>query len=91
MSQDEQVTIDLPAATAEKVREAIESGEYASAGEVMRAALRLWEDRRELRSRDVEALRSLYDEGKASGIVGPLDMPRILNAAKERAKAAKSG
>ena len=39
---------------------------------------------RQLRERDVEVLRQRWDEGKASGRAGPLDVPRLI--AEERAK-----
>jgi antitoxin ParD1/3/4 len=49
------------------VRSAVESGEYASHSEVVREALREWEQRRALQQQDVEQLRRLWAEGLASG------------------------
>jgi antitoxin ParD1/3/4 len=69
---------------ADAVRKAVDAGEYASASEVIRDALRLWEARRHLRARDVDVLRRRWDEGKASGRAGPLDIERLIAA--ERAK-----
>jgi antitoxin ParD1/3/4 len=83
MADIERLSIALPAPMAATVRRAVEDGEYASTSEVIRDALRLWESRRELRSRDLELLRRRWDEGKASGRAGSLDIPGLI--AEERA------
>ena len=74
---------------ADAVRQAVEAGEYASTSEVIRDALRLWESRRELRARDLEVLRRHWDEGKESGIAGPLDVETLIR--EEKAKLSKRG
>jgi len=84
MADIERLSIALPAPMASAVRRAVELGEYASASEVIRDALRLWEARRELRDRDVEILRERWDEGKRSGRAGPLDIHQLI--ADERRK-----
>jgi antitoxin ParD1/3/4 len=84
MAEIERLSIALPAPMADAVRRAVDAGEYASTSEVVRDALRLWESRRHLRERDIEAVRRRWDEGKASGRAGPLDIKRIV--AEERAK-----
>jgi len=68
---------------ADRVRKAVSEGEYASASEVVRDALRLWQQRRYLHDRDADVLRQRWDEGKASGRAGSLDVKRVL--AEERA------
>lgn len=84
MAEIEQLSIALPESMADAVRRAVEAGEYASASEVIRDALRLWEARRQLRERDLDVLRKAWDEGKASGRAGPLDVRQLI--AEERAK-----
>jgi antitoxin ParD1/3/4 len=84
MADIERLSIALPAPMAKAVRRAVEEGEYASTSEVIRDALRLWESRRQLRERDVDMLRRRWDEGKASGIAGPLDIPGLI--AEERSR-----
>jgi antitoxin ParD1/3/4 len=84
MAEIERLSIALPAPMVDAVRRAVDAGEYASTSEVIRDALRLWESRRQLRERDVEIVRQRWDEGKASGRAGPLDIKRII--AEERAK-----
>jgi len=78
MAEIERLSIALPAPMADAVRRAVDAGEYASASEVIRDALRLWESRRQLRERDLEILRRRWDEGKASGRAGPLDIKRLI-------------
>ena len=78
MAEIERLSVALPSPMAKSVREAVENGEYASASEVIRDALRLWESRRQLRERDVAVLRSRWDEGKASGRAGRLNVKRVL-------------
>lgn len=87
MAEIERLSIALPTPMADTVRQAVEAGEYASASEVVRDALRLWESRRQLRERDLDLLRQRWDAGKASGSAGPLDMTAIV--AEERAKLSK--
>jgi antitoxin ParD1/3/4 len=84
MAEIERLSIALPAPMADAVRRAVAAGEYASTSEVIRDALRLWESRRHLRELDVETVRRRWDEGKASGRAGPLEIKRII--AEERAK-----
>jgi antitoxin ParD1/3/4 len=84
MAEIERLSIALPTPMADAVRRAVDAGEYASTSEVIRDALRLWESRRQLRERDVEIVRQRWEEGKASGRAGPLDVKRVI--AEERAK-----
>ncbi len=67
------------------------NGEYASASEVIRDALRLWESRRELRERDLDMLRRRWDEGKASGRAGPLDIAGLIAEERATLRDRKSG
>lgn len=83
MADIERLSIALPGPMAKAVRHAVENGEYASASEVIRDALRLWEVRRQWREHELEILRQRWDEGKASGRAGPLDIKRLI--AEERA------
>jgi antitoxin ParD1/3/4 len=84
MADLEELSIALPAPLASAVRRAVEDGEYASASEAISDALQLWESRRQLRERDLDVLRRRWDEGKASGRAGPLDIGRLI--AEERAR-----
>uniref|UniRef100_Q07RR1 Putative transcriptional regulators, CopG/Arc/MetJ family n=1 Tax=Rhodopseudomonas palustris (strain BisA53) TaxID=316055 RepID=Q07RR1_RHOP5 len=87
MAESERLTVAVPGPMAEKVRAAVEAGEYASASDVVSDALRLWGARRELQSREVEEFRQRWDAGKASGLAGELSAEAVL--AEEKAKKAR--
>jgi antitoxin ParD1/3/4 len=67
MAKVEKLSIALTPELASTVREAISSGQYASASELMREALREWQQRRIERERAITELRRLWDEGIESG------------------------
>lgn len=67
MAKVEKVSVALTSEMAAAMREVVESGEYASASEVMREALRDWRRRRSERGQAVAEMRRLWDEGLASG------------------------
>lgn len=67
MANVEKVSVALTPEMAAMMRRAVETGEYASASEVMREALREWKHRRIQRERAVDELGRLWDEGRASG------------------------
>ena len=61
------MTISLSARQAGRVQQAVETGAYASNSEVMRDALRLWEQREGIRALELARLKRAYSEGIASG------------------------
>lgn len=63
----EKLSIALPPEMAALLREAVESGEYASASEVVRDALRAWKQKRKLETLELEEVRRLIREGVESG------------------------
>ena len=67
MPHVEKVSVALTAEMASEMRAVVESGEYASASEVVRDAMREWRYRREERLRAREELGRLWDQGLASG------------------------
>jgi antitoxin ParD1/3/4 len=67
MATVEKISITLTRDMAALVREAVESGEYASSSEVIRDALRDWKAKCALRGQQIEELRRLWQEGIASG------------------------
>lgn len=88
MGAYERMTVVVPDAMAAKIHAAVEAGEYASASEVVRDAMRLWNERREFRQDELLALRDAWDQGKASGIAGPFDMKATLARARSKKAAA---
>ena len=67
MPNVEKVSIALTPEMATVVRQAVESGDYASNSEIVREALRDWKLKRALQQQEVEELRHLWQEGLHSG------------------------
>jgi antitoxin ParD1/3/4 len=73
----EKMSVALTPEMAAAVRRAVASGEYASASEVVREALRLWRAHQAAREYEVEELRRMWREGLESGPATPLDVAEI--------------
>jgi antitoxin ParD1/3/4 len=84
MANVEKLSIALTSDMAASVRQAVESGEYASASEVIRDALRDWKLKRAVDQELVEELRRLWQEGIGSGPAEPLDMAAIKRDGRAR-------
>ena len=84
MPDIQKVSVALTGEQVAALEAAVEAGEYATTGEIVREALRDWQFKQELRRKDVERLRRLWDEGKASGPAEPFDVERTLAAARAR-------
>lgn len=81
MPDIERLTITMPAELANVVREAVETGDYASTSEVVRAALRDWKLKRALQIEELAALKKDIDKGLAdvaAGRVKDFDADRII-------------
>jgi antitoxin ParD1/3/4 len=66
------------------MREAVETGEYATTSEIVREAMRDWQAKRELRQEDIRLLRKKWDEGKASGKAEPVDFADLRKQARRK-------
>ena len=64
------------------VQQKVQTGMYHSASEVIRASLRLLEEREQ----KIEGLRKALIDGERSGDVGELDMRKIKAKARQGAK-----
>ncbi len=84
MSDMAKMSVALTPEMAETVRQAVESGEYASDSEVIREALREWKLRRQLRQPDREELQRMWAEGLASGPARLGSMRAIKQEARRR-------
>ena len=58
----EKLSITLPADMAQSIRAAVATGAYASNSEVIREAMRLWQDRRVEREHHLGAIRAKVQE-----------------------------
>ena len=82
MATVEKISIALPPDMVALVRDAVDSGEYASSSEVIRDALREWKYKRLLRQKAIEELRAAVEEGLKSGLGENLDIETIIQRAK---------
>lgn len=80
----EKVSVALSSELIEVVKGAVASGEYASASEVVREALREWHLRKPLRQAEVERLRKAWQEGSESGPLRPVDFDEIKRQGREK-------
>jgi antitoxin ParD1/3/4 len=67
MATVEKISVALPPEMVALVREAVESGEYSSASEVIREALRGWKLKRKVEALELSELQRLVQEGISSG------------------------
>jgi antitoxin ParD1/3/4 len=72
------LTISLTQQQISLLQQAVASGSYASNSEVMRDALRLWEQRQEIREIELNRLKRAYDDGMASGEARAIDADTLL-------------
>lgn len=80
------LTVSLTPKQVDAMQAAVQSGSYGSSSEVIRDALRLWEQREEIRALELEQLKRAYVEGKASGKPETVDPTAFLKRLKnERA------
>ena len=71
MPNVEKISIALPPEMVAVLRQAVETGEYASSSEVVRDALRDWSHKRSLRQQGIDELRQVWRqamEDKTPGV-----------------------
>jgi antitoxin ParD1/3/4 len=86
MSAIDRLTITLPADMSAVIRNAVEGGDYASASEVVREALRDWKMKRALQLQELAALQTDIDKGLtdlAEGRVADFDTTRIIERGRK--------
>lgn len=64
------ISIALPQEMVKQVREAVNTGEYASSSEVVREALRDWSHKRSLRQQGMDELRRVWKQAVADNTPG---------------------
>jgi antitoxin ParD1/3/4 len=72
----EKLSITLPADMAKTIRSAVSTGAYSSNSEVIREAMRLWQDRRSERDQRLDVIRAKLQEA--------VDDPVRISAAEMR-------
>lgn len=66
--QTEKLSISLPVDMARMIRHQVETGGYASNSEVIRDALRLWQQRAQAREERLDAVRASLDKAAANPV-----------------------
>ncbi|MBN9062452.1 MAG: addiction module antitoxin [Rhizobiales bacterium 65-9] len=89
MAQVDKRSITLSPELAAVVDDAVAAGEYASASEAIRDAVRQWKERRDLLGYTVEELRLLAQEGIDSGPGRYSSMEEIKAASRREWRQAK--
>ncbi len=82
MANVEKISVSVTSQHVEILRDAVESGAYASSSEVIREAMRDWSAKWVQRRDDIAKLRALWSEGKASGGSTEVDFDEMLNEAR---------
>jgi antitoxin ParD1/3/4 len=91
MPDIQKVSIALTAEQLSALKAAVDAGEYATTSEIVREAIRDWQFKRELRKEDVQRLRELWAEGKASGPAKAVDFESVKRHGRKRIAHAHAG
>ena len=92
MANVEKISIALPAEMVAVVRQAVETGEYASSSEVVRDALRDWTQKRSMRQQGIDELRQVWRQAmddKSPGVPVKEVLNRLERKYRDLAKSAK--
>jgi antitoxin ParD1/3/4 len=84
MPEIQKISIAVTSEQLNSIKTAVDAGEYATTSEVVREALREWQRQRELRGEELNRLRALWQQGKASGQASELDTDSTLAEARRR-------
>jgi antitoxin ParD1/3/4 len=86
MGAAQKLSIALTEELARDVESAVASGDYSTASEVVRDALRAWKRERAGRDAAIQRLRELWDEGLSSGepVEGGFDAEDTIRRGRER-------
>ena len=82
MATVEKISVALPPEMVAVVRAAVDSGEYSSASEVIREALRAWKVKRKVEALELSELQRLVQEGISSG--PSVDAELVLSRLREK-------
>ena len=86
MPNVEKISIALPPEMVAIVRQAVETGEYASSSEVVRDALRDWTQKRSLRQQGIDELRQVWRQAMKDKTPG-VPVKRVLDRLERKYRA----
>jgi len=84
MPDVKKISIALTGEQVGALKAAVETGEYATTSEIVREAVRDWQFKHALRQEDLNRLRQMWDQGKASGAATPVDFENARREAQKR-------
>ncbi|MGA3264035.1 MAG: type II toxin-antitoxin system ParD family antitoxin [Terracidiphilus sp.] len=84
MPDVQKISVALTGEQVGALKAAVETGDYATTSEIVREAIRDWQFKRELRQEDLNRLRQMWDQGKASGAATPVDFDYARREARQR-------
>ena len=84
MAKVEKLSVAVTVEQAAILREVVAGGEYATASEIIREALRDWKSKHDLRLADIRRLRAAWEEGIASGPGREVDHDSLKIEARSR-------
>ena len=84
MPEIQKISIAVTSEQFNSIKNAVDTGEYATTSEVVREALREWQRQRDLRGEELNRLRAIWQDGKASGEPRELDANQTLAEARRR-------
>ena len=87
MPEIQKVSVALTSEQITVLKAAVGTGEYATTSEIVREAIRDWQMKRQLRQEEIDRLRRLWDEGKASGPARSVDSASIKRRGRIKAAA----
>ena len=85
MANVEKISVSMTTQHADLLRNAVASGAYASGSEVIREALREWQQRRG----NIATLKAMWEEGKASGEATEVDFDELRDEARKQLTSVK--
>jgi antitoxin ParD1/3/4 len=84
MSKVEKISISLPKEMVASMKDVVASGTYASTSEIMRDALRGWQEKQEKKAKVIAKYRKLIQEALDSGPPVPFVPGDVARRGRER-------
>jgi len=82
MPRVESLSVSMTSEQAELMHEAVRSGAYANDDDIVREAIRDWSLKWAARKDDIQKLRRMWMDGKASGSPTDVDFDDVLKEAR---------
>ena len=84
MPENETISVVLTGEQVRALRSAVDRGEYATTGDILREAVGEWQRGRESADEELARLRRLWQVGEASGTAVEIDLDEVRAEARKR-------